>query len=235
MIEEPKTALTPLNPTGNEISTKRVKAEDALWRWNVAMALLHGVQGAAALAAAQFGNANKFKMTMVTSRPDWSRNIPTVALQKVGELPFASLTSGFAFMSCAAHAIVLCDFARYKANLREGINVHRWYEYSVSSSLMIVLIAMLFGDTDAMSLALMAGCNASMCLFGLLHERMNARVEPAKVNWEPFWFGCFAGGVPWAVIFAYILSSPNIARVPGFVWGVLAAYIFFFNTFPINM
>jgi hypothetical protein len=172
---------------------------------------------------------------MITSQPSWTNGYPEPAIQIRGLLPFAALTSGFAFMSFAAHAIVLLDFERYKANLREGLNVHRWYEYSVSSSLMIVLIAMLFGVTDAMSLTTMAGCNASMCLFGLLHERMNAGVLPAKVNWEPFWFGCFAGVIPWAVIFAYIGSSPSVAKVPGFVWGILVAYAFFFNTFPINM
>ena len=97
---------------------------------------------------------------------------------------------------------------------------------------MIVLIAMLFGVWDAMILALIGSINACMCLFGLLHERMNAGKPPSEVNWEPFWFGCFAGLVPWAIIFAYIGSSPSVAQVPGFVWGILGAYLFFFNTFP---
>ena len=97
---------------------------------------------------------------------------------------------------------------------------------------MIVLIAMLFGVWDAMTLALIGSINACMCLFGLLHERMNAGKPPSEVNWEPFWFGCFAGLVPWAIIFAYIGSSPSVAQVPGFVWGILGAYLFFFNTFP---
>jgi hypothetical protein len=52
---------------------------------------------------------------------------------------------------------------------------------------------------------------------------------------QPFWFGCFSGAIPWAVIFAYIGSSPDVKRVPNFVWGILAAYLFFFNTFPANM
>ena len=74
-----------------------------------------------------------------------------------------------------------------------------------------------------------------MCLFGLLHERMNAGKPPAEVNWEPFWMGCFAGVVPWIIIFSTIGASADVGRVPGFVWGILGAYLFFFNTFPINM
>ena len=42
------------------------------------------------------------------------------------------------------------------------------YEYAISSSLMIVAIAVLFGCYDVASLLLIAVCNASMCLFGLM-------------------------------------------------------------------
>jgi hypothetical protein len=99
---------------------------------------------------------------------------------------------------------------------------------------MIMLIAMLFGMWDAISLTLLGSVNLCMNLFGLLHERMNQGRTKEEVNWEPFIFGCFAGLVPWAAIFAYIIASPDVGRVPGFVWGILGAYLFFFNTFPIN-
>lgn len=103
-----------------------------------------------------------------------------------------------------------------------------------SSSLMIMLIAMLFGMWDAISLTLLGSVNLCMNLFGLLHERMNQSKAKEDVNWEPFAFGCFAGLVPWCAIFAYIIASPDLGRVPGFVWGILGAYAFFFNTFPVN-
>lgn len=53
-------------------------------------------------------------------------------------------------------------------------------------------------------------------------------------KWSPFVFGCFAGVVPWAVIFAYIGGVAD-NEIPSFVWGILASYLFFFNTFPVNM
>ncbi len=93
---------------------------------------------------------------------------------------------------------------------------------------MIILIAMLFGNWDPISLTLMASVNACMNLFGLLHERMNEGRDAKNVTWEAFWMGCFAGAVPWAAIFAYLASSPDLGRIPGFVWGILAAYLFFF-------
>ena len=39
-----------------DMSLKREKAEKNLWNWNLAMAVLHGVQGAAALASSFSGN-----------------------------------------------------------------------------------------------------------------------------------------------------------------------------------
>jgi len=71
-------------------------------------------------------------------------------------------------MSAFAHMIVLLNKERYITDLRKGINYFRWYEYSISSSLMIVLIAMLFGMYDVVSLILLASVNACMNLFGLL-------------------------------------------------------------------
>ena len=200
------------------------------------MSILHGIQAIIVLAGAQtMSNAKKYKINMITTIPNWAGSYPVAAIQSRGDLSFASLTSGFAFMSCAAHVIVLLFFSKYIEDLRKGINVFRWYEYAFSSSLMIVLIGLLFGNWDQISLFLLGSVNACMCLFGLLHERMNAGKPAAEVNWEPFIFGCFAGAVPWASIFTYLGASSDVSKVPGFVWGILAAYLFFFNTFPINM
>jgi hypothetical protein len=69
---------------------------------------------------------------------------------------------------------------------------------------MIALIAILFGCYDILSLILMMAVNACMCLFGLLMETMNVGKTSAELDWTPFIYGCFAGAVPWAVIFAYL-------------------------------
>jgi hypothetical protein len=54
-----------------------------------------------------------------------------------GLMGFAWVTTLFAFMSAIAHFIVLWKQDKYFADLRKGINYFRWYEYAVSSSLMI--------------------------------------------------------------------------------------------------
>jgi hypothetical protein len=100
---------------------------------------------------------------------------------------------------------------------------------------MIGLIATLFGVWDIFVLVALMSVNACMCLFGLDHEILNGNRPAESVDWQPFWFGCFAGVVPWAIIFAYLGGSPSTAQVPGFVWAIIVVYFVAFNTFPLNM
>ena len=230
---------------GQDSAVKAVAAEVALkkeltvlWRWNLACAILHGVQAVAALAAAlAVTKIKNFRLPITSQFLVWS-GTPVVPRQSdavLGLLPFAAVTSGFAFLSAAAHVLVLLCWSRYVADLARGLNRFRWFEYALSSSLMIVLIAMLFGVWDLNVLIGIGAINCAMCLFGDLHEVLNAGKEPKDVNWTPFIYGSIAGFVPWAIIVEYIAATPNLSQVPGFVWGILVVYFLLFQTFPITM
>jgi len=222
--------------TGWTNSPERAKAEANLWWWNAAMAALHGVQAIIVLGAAlSVDRLKAFKIPMITTFTDWSRGYPTAAIQHRADMPFVAVTSGFAFLSAFAHLVVLARFQVYKDDLRRGRNVFRWFEYAASSSLMIGLIAQLFGVYDVLLLVAIMSVNACMNLFGLLHEVLNEGRDPQRVDWSPFWFGCFAGAVPWAIVFSYLAGNGGVAQIPGFVWALLVVYAAFFNTFPLNM
>ena len=106
-------------------------------------------------------------------------------------------------------------------------------EYSLSASLMIVIIAQLAGIYDIGSLILIFSLNAAMILFGWLMERLNQTTE--KTNWLPYWFGVFAGIMPWVVIAIYLVGSGNEAGgPPGFVSGIFFSIFLFFNSFAVN-
>jgi hypothetical protein len=102
---------------------------------------------------------------------------------------------------------------------------------------MIVLIATLFGVRDFASLFLIVIVNASMNLFGLDMEELNAGVEKGKVNWGPFIWGTIAGLAPWVVILSYLLGTASVVfdNIPWFIWAIVGTYFVAFNTFPINM
>lgn len=152
----------------------------------------------------------------------------------IGQVAIATWTASFLLMSAVAHAYILWTFSTYKANIIKGINPARWYEYAVSSSVMICLIAMLFGCYDVASLVLIFFINGVMNLTGLLMEQLNPPTRTIT-NWTPFFVGCIAGTAPWIVVLLYFGGSGNFPEIPVFVYGILFAYLFFFNTFPVNM
>ena len=143
-------SLDSASPPGLELALKK------LWRWNLICGILHLVQAIAVLAIAlSVTKVKMFSIPMYTTVPNWSDGYAQFSYQYRGPLPFAGVTSGFAWMSAAAHFIVLACWPKYVRDLKAGINVFRWYEYSLSSSLMILLIAALYGIWDPVMLTLL--------------------------------------------------------------------------------
>ncbi len=121
----------------------------------------------------------------------------------------------------------------YEANVARGVNPARWWEYSVSASIMVVLIAMLAGVSDVVALLVMFGANAAMILFGLVMERTNLGRD--GVDWSPFVYGCLIGAVPWIGIVIQFILSEGEGSVPGFVYGIFVSLFILFNGFALNM
>jgi hypothetical protein len=153
------------------------------------------------------------------------------------ELPFLPLAASFLLISGVFHFIIAYPYKEsYEADLKKGINRMRWYEYAISSSIMIVLISSLFGVRDIAVFALIALANAAMNFFGLDMELLNSGTDKSgKKNWLPFIFGSIIGLAPWLAIAFYIGVNPNLGQIPGFVWAILITYFLAFNTFPVNM
>jgi hypothetical protein len=156
--------------------------------------------------------------------------------REIGELLIGPATAVFLLLSALAHfGLASFGYNWYVRNLKRHINRARWYEYALSSSLMIVIIAMLSGMYDLVSLVLIFALNAMMILFGYMMELHNQTT--ARVDWTAFVCGCIAGIVPWIAIGMFLVganSSPD-TEVPGFVYGIFISLFIFFNTFAINM
>jgi hypothetical protein len=208
-----------------------------LRRMNKYAGLLHLSQGLLMLIASQVvPNIKAFTKPLVTSYLVYDEITESLVSESknVGSVAIGAATSSFLLMSAFAHAYILYNFKEYSDNISNGINPARWYEYAISSSVMICLIAMLFGCYDLASLVLIFFINAVMNMSGLLMEQMNPP-DRKVTRWSPFIIGCVAGVAPWIVILMYFLGSGNFSQIPGFVYGILVAYLIFFNTFPINM
>lgn len=213
-----------------------------LRRFNQIMGGLHFIQGILLLIFAFTFIAQKteFQIIITQNYLDFSPiDGLFLASKELFELPFGVLVAVFLFLSALAHALISFPKklnAIYNQDLAKGINRFRWFEYALSSSIMIVLIATLFGIYDIASLLLIFFVNASMNLFGLVMEQLNARRQPGeKVIWGPFIWGSIAGIAPWIAVIFYMTGAGAAITPPWFVWAIIGTYFVAFNSFPINM
>jgi len=122
----------------------------------------------------------------------------------------------------------------YNADLARRTNRFRWYEYAISSSVMIIIIAMFTGISDLCALINMFWINACMNLFGLLMEHENSNsTDAVTATWRPFYFGVLAGLPPWISIVTSLTAGGT--GPPDFVYGIFFSYAVMFVTFPANM
>ena len=204
-----------------------------LRRFNAVMGFLHLVQGILMIVLSNdttypiYTNFLRFDIEARSLTPD-----PKLAY----ELLFGPAVAAFLLLSAIAHfALATFGYRWYVKNLKKGMNPARFYEYALSSSLMIVLIGMLVGVYDLGTLIAIFGINATMNFFGITMELHNQTT--AKTNWTSFIYGCFAGIVPWIVIVLYFfgaLSSAG-AEPPAFVYAIIPTIFVFFNIFALNM
>ena len=210
-----------------------------LRRFNLIMGFFHLIQGLLMLflASSVIQKIGEFQPTIVQFFLKFNPATQSleVAQKELFNLPFGVLVASFLLISALAHALIYVSKDYYVNELKKGINSFRWFEYAFSSSIMIVLISTLFGIYDIASLVLIFIVNASMNLFGLDMEQMNAGFEKGKVNWGPFIWGSVAGLAPWIAILLYMFGTGNFSDVPWFVWAIVGTYFVAFNTFPINM
>ena len=213
-----------------------------LRRFNLLMGLLHLIQGILMifLSIGVIQKIAEFSPTITQVYQTYNTETQSLetATRTLFQLPFGILVGVFLLLSALAHALISIPSglnAIYNRDLQKGINKFRWFEYSLSSSLMIVLIATLFGIYDIASLILIFVVNAAMNMFGLWMEQINSGREGDKVKWGPFVCGAFIGLAPWAAILIYMFGTGNFGQIPWFVWAIVATYFVMFNTFPINM
>jgi heliorhodopsin len=205
-----------------------------LRRFNGGMFLLHLIQAALILAL-----STDFKLPVTTAFLEFDESADQLVPvdNTLWEVPLGPLVASFLLVSALSHLAVTMPriYQWYEANLGRGINYARWYEYSVSASIMIVVIGMLVGVYDLSALILLFAVNSAMIFFGLAMEVQNR--DARTVNWTPFVLGCIIGIVPWVIITLYLFApaTREIGDVPTFVYGIYVSLFLFFNVFAVNM
>lgn len=214
-----------------------------LRKWNIGVGGLHLVQGILILVL-----SSSFAIPIVaavqTGPPGAEGSLTTVS-KTFFSFNFAIAIAIFLFLAAGDHLLTSVTPVRawYERNLLQGINYARWIEYSVSASIMIILIGLLNGINNLYAVIALFGVNAAMILFGLVMEQVNRNRE--SVTWWPFIFGCIAGIVPWIAILIGLVTAAtdttmvngvaaNSDGVPVFVYFIVISLFLLFNCFALN-
>ena len=229
------------NDLRREIIAKSPISINGLRKLNIGAGILHLIQGIIMLGLGLTLTWNreiytfyiKFKIISLTPPNFQVLPDPQVAFN-LGYL--GVILSSFLLISAAAHfTIAFLRMKNYEENLKKGMNPYRWYEYAISSSIMITFLATFVGVWDLWSLVMIFVLNAMMIMFGYIMEKINQYTK--KTDWSPYLLGCISGFTPWLVTAAYFIAAlgSTDTKPPTFVYLTLIIYFIMFNTFSINM
>ncbi len=195
---------------------------------NAAASVFLAVEGLGMLAAS---NSLALPVTASFLRDDPVRVTEAASPETLFSLGIGPAVVCFLLLAALDHALVAAPGVHrwYSRCLDRRANYARWIEYSVSASIMIVLIGLFVGIRDLAAVAALFAANTAMILFGLLMERQQ---RPGTADWSAFWFGSLIGIVPWLLIVVYLVQPPT---VPGFVYAITVVQFVLFFSFAVNM
>lgn len=194
--------------------------------WNVALAIVHAAQAIAILLL-----ASDFAISVTTSLPAGPPGTPVPPPEPWFDVRIGAAIAAFLGLAALDHLLTSTVFrGRYETDLRAGINRFRWLEYSLSSTVMVLLIGFYSGITGISAVIGIIGANVGMILFGWLQEKMNPPGRP-RTTMTPFWFGTLVGLAPWVAIAFNLVAAE---AVPGFVVGIFVSLFVFFMSFAVN-
>ena len=149
---------------------------DSKLHWlHLGAAIAHGVQSAYAfgLTNGTYRNKGLFTVTNHVFRPDPSA-IQQAPVRTVGTFRLGNMVALFPLLSMINHIWAVSDKRRYAAVLVSQSNPVRWIEYSISASLMFMVISLLSAQSDVKALTAQCLGNIALQFVGYMIERQLA-------------------------------------------------------------
>ncbi len=212
-----------------------------LRKFNLVMGILHFIQGITMfILGFSVDLFREFSVPIITTYNEIyvengqvGSRLATVELFEFSAV--GPTVGSFLLLSAIAHLLIAGPLYNYYVeNLEKKMNPIRWFEYAVSSSIMVSFIALFFGVRDIMVLGLMFGVNALMNLFGHVMEVHNQTTE--KTNWLSYIYGWIAGMMPWVVLgILFGINAADAETMPWFVPVIFFVQFILFMSFAFNM
>lgn len=211
----------------------------SLQKWNVAAAIFQFAQSVALFYLSAQADTKWFWFVNFPGNlddretEDFGFPIP----EKVAAFSVTWYSAVFILLSALDHFMVTLPRVKnlYDYYLARHQNPFRWAEYSLSASLMRVMIAQLSGVTDVHLLFSIFVMAAITMLLGSVHESINAkaRADGYKQNWFAFYVSWIPHMASWAIIYCYFFTSLRRADPPGFVYAIVFILFVLDGTFAL--
>ena len=151
------------SPTAMTTGISEVRLS-GLQRWNMGLAVLHLGQAVLILLL-----TSDFAIAVITSFPDGHPGTAGLTTSTLFDPRIGWAVALFLGLAGFDH-LLTATFLRdvYQRDLQRSINRFRWIEYSVSATIMVIVISLYWGITTINALILIAGAKVAMILFGCL-------------------------------------------------------------------
>ena len=212
----------------------------SLFRWNLAAAIFQLVQAIVLFYLSSKATTNWY---LYTSFPqnfgdrETSGDFGRPGSKEIAAYSVTWYSAVFILLSATDHLTVITPGFRriYESHIEKSQNPFRWIEYSLSASLMRVMIAQLSGVTDIHILFSIFCLAATTMILGWAHESLNAKARADGLTQN--WFAFNAAFIPhlasWAIIFCYFFVSVSKADPPAFVWAIVIILFILDGTFAL--
>lgn len=205
--------------------------------WNYAMAVIFLVQ-AVLIVALSKSVSLPVNFSYVTTDPLQSaaqgKTVLALATRHWFDVNVVYLLAIVFILAAIMHILAATQGRhRYEADLQAGRNELRWLEYTVTSSLMLAVLALLVGVQDAMLLLAVLALGAAFHLGALLAERRSTK--RGLISRLAYATGAIAGLTPLVIIAAYIWNGLAYGtNVPGYLPWLCATMFTAFGLFAGN-
>ena len=204
--------------------------------WNITSAILQGCLCIAAIIFLGVTIKNAENFPLFIGEYNGPNDCNTI-LTTNGTLLIALLI-GFTLITCIIHSLYASNKRNYYKKVERGNNSIRWFEYAVTATIMLLVIALSSRVFGVESLIFIAASSVGLMLLGDVVEKSLRRSVKGDGLGRRNAITCtFIGWFLMLTIFGVIFKnfgqavSTENSKVPGFVYAVVIVMFLLFATF----
>lgn len=168
----------------------------------------------------------KLPITRINSKLNINNKID-LGIENLFTIRISILNISYFIFASFSHLLILLSWNKWIRNEKNKYNAHRWIEYSITSSIMMVIIAFYAHIYDLNTILFIIVSNATMILTGYYMEI----TEDNKDSMRYFLLGCILATIEWIIVFINLYKTDDVDLMNIII--IISVFILF-CTFPLN-